>query len=578
MSLIDPSAATEPHDQRVVRARSNVAGALVVAESGRPAEAERRLRDALGVLERRRRYAAAARAAATLGYLLRERGDVSRAEQTYERARVLFRVASAPGYSSGAQSGIIEAEDEDYVHAKTLLGTVARSIADHSDDALCGVVAATDRLCRACTGGSGALERLCACLRELVGAKAVAVHPFAERASLAEVGNIPRGLVDRAVQERSRSDVVAIVESGSGAIGVSSVRNDETELAVIAVLWSRPPDPVTWLTLRAIVRIASVVGLPDVAEAMERRVDQPQEACGIVGESAAAVGLRRAIAQAAPSPYSVLVEGETGSGKELVARALHRSSARRSRSFCAVNCAALSDELFEAELFGYARGAFTGAVTQRAGLFEEAHRGTLFLDEVAELSPRAQAKLLRSLQEREIRRLGENSPRRVDVRLVAATNRGLRSEVAAGRFRQDLLFRLAVVRLEVPPLRGRGSDVTLLARHFWRHAAAETGSRATLGPDVLAALSQYDWPGNVRELENVMAGLAVRAPRRGSLRSEHLPPSLRPDVTDLSSTLVQARQSFERQFVLAALLRAGGRPGLAARELGITARGASDRR
>ena len=189
---------------------------------------------------------------------------------------------------------------------------------------------------------------------------------------------------------------------------------------MLAILWTRAPDSAKWPILCAIVRLAAVVGRSDVAEAIERQLTTPRDAAGVVGESTAVVVLRRAIAQAGPSPYPVLIEGETGSGKELVARALHRTSTRRNRPFCAVNCAALSDELFEAELFGYARGAFTGAVSQRAGLFEEAHLGTLFLDEVADLSSRAQAKLLRAVQEGEVRRLGENAPRRVDVRLVGA--------------------------------------------------------------------------------------------------------------------------------------------------------------
>ena len=150
--------------------------------------------------------------------------------------------------------------------------------------------------------------------------------------------------------------------------------------------------------------------------------------------------------------------------------------------FCAVNCAALTDELFEAELFGHTRGAFTGAVTQRAGLFEAAHRGTLFLDEVGELSARAQAKLLRVVQDGEVRRVGENTTRHVDVRIIAATNRVLASEVSAGRFRQDLLFRLAVVRMRVPPLRTRGEDIVLLAKHFWTGAVAQTEDRPRWAP------------------------------------------------------------------------------------------------
>ena len=367
-------------DQRVVRARSNVAGALVVAESGRPAEAERRLRDALGVFERRHRYAAAARAAATLGYLLRERGDVSRAAQTYERARVLFNVAKQPaGPAADVPGGIVEDETEDYVHAKTLLSTIVKSSDDGTrvwvpDAALGAIVSAADQLCRACTGGPGAPTRLCACVQQLVGAKAVIVYATRQNRRLAEIGTIPPVLMKDALRDRPRRDGVTIVEARSAALGFTSIISGGKEVAVLIVLWSRLPDAVEASSLRAVVRLASRVGRADVVEALERTTQDLQDPSGIVGRSRAVVGLRQAIARAAPSPYPVVIGGETGSGKELVARALHRASARRSRPFCAVNCAALSDELFEAELFGYARGAFTRAVTQRAGLFEEANR------------------------------------------------------------------------------------------------------------------------------------------------------------------------------------------------------------
>ena len=186
----------------------------------------------------------------------------------------------------------------------------------------------------------------------------------------------------------------------------------------------------------------------------------------------AAAALRAAVLRAARAPFPVLIEGESGSGKELVARGVHRFGPRRDRRLCTVNCAALADDLLEAELFGHARGAFTGAVGERAGLFEEADGGTIFLDEVGELSPRAQAKLLRVLQDGEVRRVGENMPRRVDARIVAATNRRLDEEVAASRFRADLRFRLDVVRIAVPPLRERASDIPALALHFWSESAA----------------------------------------------------------------------------------------------------------
>ena len=269
----------------------------------------------------------------------------------------------------------------------------------------------------------------------------------------------------------------------------------------------------------------------------------------------------------------MLIEGESGSGKELVARAVHRLGPRRDRKFCPLNCAALSDDLVEAELFGHARGAFTGAATERAGLFEEADGGTLFLDEIGELSARAQAKLLRVLQEGEVRRVGENFPRRVDTRIVAATNRQLEAEVSAGRFRADLRFRLDVVRITVPPLRERPADIPILATHFWSNASASVGSHATLTADTLAALARYDWPGNVRELQNVIAWIAVHSPRRGRIGPSSLPAHVARAATPAAATFGAAREEFERRFVRAALASANGQRARAAEVLGVTRQG-----
>jgi DNA-binding NtrC family response regulator len=293
----------------------------------------------------------------------------------------------------------------------------------------------------------------------------------------------------------------------------------------------------------------------------------------LLGDSALAASLRDDIHRAARAPFPVLIEGESGSGKELVARAVHRLSPRHARRFCAINCAALSDELLEAELFGHTRGAFTGALTERAGLFEEADGGTLFLDEVGELSARAQAKLLRVLQEGEVRRVGENLPRRVDVRIVAATNRRLEGEAASGRFRTDLRFRLDVLRIAVPPLRERVDDIALLAQHFWKQAVARVGSQATLGSDALAALSRYDWPGNVRELQNAIAWMAVHAPRRGRVGAAVLPSQLASAPLATGSSFELAREEFERRYVRAALAQAGGHRVGAAKALGISRQG-----
>ena len=296
----------------------------------------------------------------------------------------------------------------------------------------------------------------------------------------------------------------------------------------------------------------------------------------IIGQSPSIQAVRDAIARAAVTVFPVLVEGESGTGKELVARALHRLSPRRDRRFCAVNCAAFTDELFEAELFGYARGAFTGAVGARAGLIEDAHQGTLFLDEVGDLSARAQAKLLRTLQEREVRRLGENASRRVDVRVIAATNIPLGDAVVHGRFREDLLFRLAVIRLPVPPLRDRAEDIPLIAHDVWRRLSADANKNVRLGPDAIAALCRHRWPGNIRELQNVLAALVVLAPARGRVGERHVSQVLATEPVAGAHpglSLDDGRRLLERRMIVAALARHGGRQGPAAHELGLTRQG-----
>jgi DNA-binding NtrC family response regulator len=322
-----------------------------------------------------------------------------------------------------------------------------------------------------------------------------------------------------------------------------------------------------------VLTMAATAAATAVSAAIARRRTAAAGPHEILGISSATADLRRAVERAASAPFTVLVEGESGSGKELVARALHRRSPRRDRCFSAVNCAALPDDLVDAELFGHSRGAFTGALTERAGVFEESHLGTLFFDEVGELSPRAQAKVLRTLQEGEVRRVGENIPRRVDVRLVAATNRDLRQEVAAGRFRLDLMYRLDVIRITVAPLRDRRDDIPLLVEHFWRSFAERIGSRAMLSAHTVGALARYDWPGNVRELQNVLAALAVRAPRRGVVPPSALPPAFGMPPAAGSLRLGDARRTFEERFIRAALARTGGHRARAAEELGLSRQG-----
>jgi DNA-binding NtrC family response regulator len=212
-------------------------------------------------------------------------------------------------------------------------------------------------------------------------------------------------------------------------------------------------------------------------------------------------------------------------------------------------------------------------VCDRPGVFEEANGGTLFLDEIGELSARAQAKLLRVVQEGELRRVGENRSRRIDVRIVSATNRELRQEAAAGHFRTDLLYRLDVIRLSVPPLRERREDITILVDHFWHEATVRVGSRATLAPATVLALARYDWPGNVRELQNVLAALAVRCAKRGIVAAAALPPHLFGRSGPEPCRLDDARRTFEERFVRGTLVRTGGHRSRAAEELGVTRQG-----
>ncbi len=231
----------------------------------------------------------------------------------------------------------------------------------------------------------------------------------------------------------------------------------------------------------------------------------------IIGTSLAWRRTMDIVMQAAPSEATVLLLGESGTGKELLARALHENSARAKGPFIAVNCAAIPESILEAELFGYEKGAFTGASTARDGRFEAAHGGTLFLDEIGEISRHVQVKLLRVLQEGEIERLGgSGKPRRIDVRIVAATNVNLAEEVKAGRFREDLYYRLNVIPVSVPPLRDRRDDITLLAQHFVQVYAEKNGKAITgLSPVALERLAEYGWPGNVRELENAIERAVV---------------------------------------------------------------------
>ncbi len=279
----------------------------------------------------------------------------------------------------------------------------------------------------------------------------------------------------------------------------------------------------------------------------------------IVGQGAAVQALRQQIATAAPTNGRVLIHGENGSGKELVARAIHQHSTRAAEPFVEVNCAAIPEELIESELFGHEKGAFTGAVARRRGKFELANGGTLFLDEIGDMTLKTQAKVLRALEEQAFERVGGKDTTKVDVRVIAASNKNLPELIERGRFRDDLFYRLSVIPIEVPSLRERKEDIPLLINHFIGRFAAENGKRVkTISVEALAYFQSYDWPGNVRELRNMVERLVIMTPG-DIIGTDDLPAPLRPK--DLAAggdggrerTLKEAREAFERAYILGEL-------------------------
>jgi transcriptional regulator with GAF, ATPase, and Fis domain len=303
---------------------------------------------------------------------------------------------------------------------------------------------------------------------------------------------------------------------------------------------------------------------------------EESEALALVGHSPAIIDVMKTLARVAPSQATVLVLGETGTGKELVARTIHGYSERSSRRFVAVNCSALAEGLLESELFGHVKGAFTGAATSRPGLFREADKGTLFLDEIGDISPGLQARLLRALQEHEIVPVGSEAPVKVDVRVVAATHRDLPELVRQGRFREDLYYRLDVVTLKLPPLRERRQDIPLLIDHFLRTLSARHGrGPVAVDPEAQRRLLGYDWPGNIRELQNVLER-AVLLAEQGVIGPEHLATSVRqstalPETSGPAPSL-RLLEEVEREHVIRVLAATGGNREESSRILGISRR------
>ncbi|MDD2466442.1 MAG: sigma-54 dependent transcriptional regulator [Desulfobulbus sp.] len=260
--------------------------------------------------------------------------------------------------------------------------------------------------------------------------------------------------------------------------------------------------------------------------ALRRQNAEQFEFNQLIGESPPVVQLKKLITRVAPTDSTVLIQGESGTGKELIAQALHHHSARRDKPFVAIDCASISESVLESELFGHDRGAFTGADTSFQGVIRSADKGTLFLDEIGEISTSVQAKLLRAIQERCIRPVGSTRFYKVDVRIIAATNKNLLNEVANAAFRQDLYYRLSTITLTAPPLRKRENDIFLLTEYFIEQCSASLGRQVRVSDEVLELFAHYEWPGNIRELDNVLRGTAVLSDN-GVIEAADLPPALR---------------------------------------------------
>jgi two-component system response regulator PilR (NtrC family) len=326
--------------------------------------------------------------------------------------------------------------------------------------------------------------------------------------------------------------------------------------------------------LMTIEQVLRVSDLERENRRLRALIERSQGFGEIIGQSPAMRAIYTAIEALSQNVTTVLITGESGTGKELVARSIHTRSGRVDRPFIALNCGAVSDTLLDSQLFGHRRGAFTGAVADHEGVFQAAHGGTLFLDEIADIPPALQVKFLRAIQEREVTPLGTTRAVKVDVRLIAATNRDLAAEVQAGHFRSDLFYRLNVVHLPLPPLRERREDVPLLAQHYVeRYARQFNVAPKTIQAAALARLQAYDWPGNIRELQNVIERCFALSPS-----GDITPASLSPLVDDArpgsAATLefgasVPSLEETERQLMAAALRQASGNKNQAARILGI---------
>ncbi|MEW6320886.1 MAG: sigma-54 dependent transcriptional regulator [Acidobacteriota bacterium] len=361
--------------------------------------------------------------------------------------------------------------------------------------------------------------------------------------------------------ERPGTPVIVVTAFGELETAVAAVREGAFDFV------SKPFNigEIKTLVDRALQKAPPPAPLPEIRDAMPP---------ALLGRSAAMTAVYKNIAHAAASDAPVLIIGESGTGKELVARAVHQHGSRAALPFVPISCGALTETLLESELFGHVKGSFTGAIADHKGVFQSAHTGTVFLDEVGEMSPALQVKLLRVLQEGEVRPVGASRTVHVDVRIVGATNVDVEKAVADGRFRQDLFYRLGVVVIQLPPLRHRRDDIPLLVERFLAAACAKAGRRVNLAPEALAALTAYAWPGNVRELENTVERLVVFC-RGTRIELADLPPSMTPRLPELDDRLFDGLpplDEVERRYLLHVLEQVGGNRTRAADVMGIDRR------
>ena len=506
--------------------------------------------------------------------------------------------------------------DDDTVEVRILGGGPAVTLAVGEERALGGVVVALaaagealglDQLAEQLAAVDGADEALTTIVDGVVavagadlgavilaerGGFTVAVARDAERRTVADAAEL---LSDTIVEEVLGSgaavrlddvaatpyrEVRSVVKLRLAAVLCLPLRLGGRTLGAIFVGRRRGPLRIPE-RVHADLKVVAALALPFLAQVRRRAAAPAASGELIVGDSPPVEEMRRRIARVGPTDLSVLVTGPSGAGKEVVARALHAASPRAGRPLVAINCAAVAASLLDAELFGYRKGAFTGALADRPGLVEAAQGGALFLDEIGDMPLAMQAALLRVLEQREVRRLGETEARPVDFRLIAATHRDLAAEVTAGRFREDLLFRIQEVRIDVPPLRARGEDVVLLARLFLRQAEAQLGLAVReLSSRALAALRAHPWPGNVRELKAAVRRGAILADG-AAIEVDDLQLGAAPVAGggvaaaqggDLTRPLAEARDEFVRRYVQAAVDRNGGDREAAAVELGIGVR------